>query len=141
MIHPDPVALRKIPIFSSLSDADCQKLASWLEVEEFDSGRLPARANQSGYAFFILDEGRARAEVDGKILEILEPGAVFGEMVFFDPSGRRSADVVPETRIQVFTMFGTRFREMQMEMPEVAAQLERLFQERAARVHEAAGQA
>jgi signal-transduction protein with cAMP-binding, CBS, and nucleotidyltransferase domain len=141
MVNPDAAALKKVPLFAGLSDDERQKLASWLDVEEFDAGRLPARAKQSGYAFFILDEGRAHAELDGKVLEVLEPGAVFGEMVFFDPKGRRFADVVPDTRIRVFSMFGTRFREMQGELPDVAARLEQMFREREARVRAAEGQA
>jgi CRP-like cAMP-binding protein len=140
MVNPDPEALTKVPLFAGLSDDERQKLASWLEVEQFEAGRLPARANQSGYAFFILDDGRAHAELNGEVLEILEPGAVFGEMVFFDPRARRSADVVPETPIRVFSMFGTRFREMQKEMPDVAARLEQMFRERAARVQAVEGQ-
>jgi len=57
---------------------------------------------------------------------------VFGEMAFFAPDSRRNADVMAETPVRVFTMFGTHFREMQVEMPEVAARLEQLIEERAA---------
>jgi CRP-like cAMP-binding protein len=141
MINPDPAALAKVPLFAGLSADELQKIAAWLDVEEFAAGRLPARDHQAGYAFFILDEGQAQAEHDGKVLEVLGPGDVFGEMAFFDPSGRRSADVVPQTKVRVFTMFGTRFREMQQEMPEVAARLEQLVRERSARTRSADGQA
>ena len=69
-----------------------------------------------------------------------EPGSVFGEMAFFDHRGRRWADVVCDSPVRVFSMFGTHFREMQQCMPEVAARLQRLFEERAAR-HAALGHA
>jgi signal-transduction protein with cAMP-binding, CBS, and nucleotidyltransferase domain len=133
MANPDPAALEKVPLFAGLSDDERRTLASWLEVDEFDAGRLPARAGQSGYAFYILAQGRAHAELDGKVLEVYEPGAVFGEMAFFEKSGRRTADVVPDTRIQVYRMFGTRFREMQHDMPEVAARIEQLVEAHSAR--------
>ena len=68
-------------------------------------------ATQHGYALFVLDEGRARAELNGQVLEQLEPGAVFGEVAFFAPNSWRSATVVAETHIRVFSMFGTHFRE------------------------------
>jgi len=59
----------------------------------------------------------------------LGPGQVFGEMAFFG-DGRRNSDIVAETPARVFSMFGTRFREMQMSMPEVTAGLEDLVEQR-----------
>ncbi|HEX3427162.1 MAG TPA: cyclic nucleotide-binding domain-containing protein [Acidimicrobiales bacterium] len=124
-----------MPLFQGLSQEDLITLASWLDVDEFPAGRMPLREDDSGYAFFVLDEGRAHAEHDGQILEVLEPGAVFGEMAFFSRDGRRAATIVSETPLRVFTMFGTRFRLMQRDMPQVAARLQQIFEERAARLH------
>ena len=140
MDNPDPNRLALVPLFQGLTDDQRQRLSSWLDVEVFDVGHSPVRANQHGYAFFVLDEGQARAELDGQVLERLGPGAVFGEMAFFAPSSRRSASIVAETPIRVFSMFGTHFREMQMEMPEVAGRLQQLFEERAARLRSTEGQ-
>ena len=50
-------------------------------------------------------------------------------MAFFG-DGRRSAGVVAETDVRVLVMFGTRFREMESSMPEVAARLQGLVLER-----------
>ncbi len=133
MDSPDPNRLAQVPLFKGLTEDQLGRLAGWLRVDQFDVGRSPIHADQHGYAFFVLDEGRARAELDGKVLEELEPGAVFGEGVFFAPDSRRAADIVAETPIRVFSMFGTHFREMQTQMPEVAARLQQLFEERSAR--------
>jgi CRP-like cAMP-binding protein len=133
MTSPEPERLAQVELFRGLSHDDRKRLASWLTVEEFDVGRSPVRTGDSGYAFFILEEGRARCELDGQVVEILEPGSVFGEMALFNADGRRTATVIPETPIRVLYMFGTRFREMQMQMPEVAARLQQLFDERVAR--------
>jgi CRP-like cAMP-binding protein len=130
----EPNRLALIPLFAGLSHDQLTRLAGWMSVERFDVGESPIRASQHGYAFFVLDEGRARAELDGQVLEELEPGAVFGEMAFFAPNSRRNATVVAETPIRVFSMFGTQFRVMQTDMPDVAARLRRLFEERAARL-------
>jgi CRP-like cAMP-binding protein len=141
MDGPDPSALRKVPLFAGLTDDERARTADWLEVDEYEAGRLLTRTNEAGYAFFILDTGHAHAELHGKLLGVLEPGSVFGEMAFFDPRGRRSADVVCDSRVRVFSMFGTHFREMQQCMPQVAARLERLSDERAARVRATEGHA
>ena len=133
MDSPDPNRLALVLLFAGLSHDQLTRLAGWMSVEQFDVGESPIRASQHGYAFFVLDQGRARVEVDGQVLEELEPGAVFGEMAIFAPHSRRNATVVAETPIRVFSLFGTHFRVMQTDMPVVAARLERLFEERAAR--------
>ncbi len=74
------------------------------------------------YAFFVLEQGRVRVEQDGRTVASLGPGDVFGEYVVLRRR-RRNADVVAETAGRLLVMFGTRFREMQATMPDVAAQL------------------
>ena len=128
-MHPDPVRLSTIPLFSGLSAEERERLATWLEEEEHHAGKWLAREGAADYAFFVLDEGDARVEQDGRTLRTLGPGDVFGEMAFFG-DGRRSAGVVAETDVRVLVMFGTRFREMESSMPEVAARLQGLVLER-----------
>lgn len=134
MGNPDPRELLNVPLFQGLAPGELATLASWFEVQEYPAGRVPVHEHQSGYVFYVLDRGQARAEVDGHVLEVLEPGSVFGEMAFFMPNARRSANIVSDTGIRVFSMFGTRFREMQQGMPIVQARLEELVEKRRARL-------
>jgi CRP-like cAMP-binding protein len=133
MAQPDPSRLTNIPLFAGLFDADREQIASWLEVETVPAGGYAIHESRHGYAFFILAEGEAHAEHAGQVLEKLSPGSVFGEMAFFEPDSRRTAEVLADSDLTVFTMFGTHFREMQMHMPAVAARLEEIFRERHAR--------
>ena len=133
MVQPDPADLAKVPLFDGLTDEQLASVAERLQVEEYQPGQTPIHEGQHGYAFFILAEGTARAEHDGEVLEHLQPGAVFGEMAFFAPNSRRSATIVCETPITVLAMFGTAFRTMQAELPEVARRIEELAHARAAR--------
>jgi CRP-like cAMP-binding protein len=137
MTHPDPARLRSVPLFEGLSDAEYTELASWFTVDDFTPDHNPVRQSAHGYAFFVVDDGRAHVEVDGHVLEVLEPGSVFGEMAFFEPDSRRTATVVPEGTLRVLTMFGTHFREMQARMPQIAQRLEALSAARHARDAEA----
>jgi CRP-like cAMP-binding protein len=123
--HPDPDRLALVSLFSSLSVDDRTRLASWMEVEDFHAGHRLTEQGAFDYAFFVLEQGRVRIEQDGRTVASLGPGDVFGEMAFFG-DGRRNADVVAETAGRLLVMFGTRFREMQATMPDVAAQLESL---------------
>jgi CRP/FNR family transcriptional regulator, cyclic AMP receptor protein len=120
--HPDPDRLALVSLFSGLSVHDRTRLASWMDVEDFHAGRRLTEEGAFDYAFFVLEQGRVRVEQGGTTIASLGPGDVFGEMAFFG-DGRRNADVVAETAGSVLVMFGTRFREMQASMPDVAAQL------------------
>ena len=129
-MHPDPDRLMLVSLFAGLSAPDRARVASWLEAEEFTAGRLLTEEGAHDYAFFVLERGRARVERDGQTVGSLGPGDVFGEMAFFG-DGRRTADVVAETDGSVLVMFGTRFREMQATMPEVAEALRAMVAARA----------
>jgi CRP-like cAMP-binding protein len=129
-MHPDPDRLSLVSLFGGLSADDRARLATWLEVEEFEAGRRLTQEGAFDYAFFVLERGRVRVEREGRAIASLGPGDVFGEMAFFG-DGRRNADVVAETPGSVLVMFGTRFREMQASLPEVAEVLRDLVSTRA----------
>src|SRR4029450_12241414 len=106
-----------------------QQIAGWLEVQDIAQGKRLARQGRSDYQFFVLEAGQVRVELEGQTLRTLGPGDVFGEIAFF-VDGRRTADVIADTDARVLTMFGTRFRERQLTMPDLAARRQGLVQER-----------
>ena len=122
-MHPDPERLREIPLFEGVSTDQLEQIASWFDVEEHPAGTRLTREGASGYAFFVLEDGRARVEVDGTTVNQVLPGDVFGEMAFFT-DGRRTADVFADTEVRVLAMFGTRFQQLLALAPEVAGRLE-----------------
>jgi CRP-like cAMP-binding protein len=130
----DPARLKNVEIFSSLTDEERVEIATWLEIEDYPAGKAIIHDTASGYVFFVLDEGQVRAERAGTVLEVLQPGSVFGEMAILNPDGHRTADVVAETAVRVFSMFGTRFRQLQLEHPAIAERLRQLAQDRADRL-------
>ena len=130
-MHPDPDRLREIPLFEGIGTDQLEQVASWFDVEEHPAGTRLTRAGASGYAFFILEEGHARVEVDGAAVNQLRAGDVFGEMAFF-ADGRRTADVFADTEVRVLALFGTRFDQLLALAPEVADRLETLARRRPA---------
>lgn len=58
-------------------------------------------------------------------------GSPVGEMAFFGNS-RRNAEVTAETGGRLLAMFGTRFRELQLELPAVAKRLQAVVTQRSA---------
>jgi CRP/FNR family transcriptional regulator len=123
-MRPDPERLRDVSLFTGVSDEDLERIAGWMEVEVFSEGRTLAREGQSGYEFWVIDEGSIRIEREGTPVAVLGPGEVLGELTILG-DGRRKAAAVAETDVRIFSMFGTHFREMQTAVPLVDERLQR----------------
>ena len=130
-MHPDPADLSRHELFEGLDQGQLQQLASWFEIEEFTAGEPIVRGGAAGYAFYVIDSGTVRVELDGRDPVTLGPGAPVGEMAFFG-NGRRNAEVTAETEGRALAMFGTRFRELQQELPAVAERLQAVVTQRSA---------
>jgi CRP-like cAMP-binding protein len=116
---PTPDELAEVSLFSDLTSEQRSILAGWFETEELPNGRVLAEQGAAGYVFYIVRDGTAEVTVDGTPVRTLSPGDFFGEMsILFD--GRRTATVTATSNITVWSMFGTRFRELQHDYPEIA---------------------
>lgn len=128
-MQPDHDRLRAIPLFSGLSDKALDMLASWLTVEDVSEGGLLTPEGASGYQFYVIEEGTAEARHDASPIGSLGPGDFFGEMAIM-ADGRRIADVVATSPMRLLAMFGTSFRELEANLPDVAGRIRAKMQER-----------
>jgi CRP-like cAMP-binding protein len=129
VVGPDADRLRAIPLFHELSDEQLDRLAPWLSVEEVSESRRLTPQGASGYLFYVIESGTADVFRSDERIASLGPGDFFGEMAIMG-GGRRIADVVATSPMVVFAMFGTEFREMEAEMPDVAARIRTTLEER-----------
>jgi cAMP-dependent protein kinase regulator len=127
--HPDPGQLRVIPLFQDVSAEDLERLASWMEVRHIDPGRRITPQGSAGYEFFVIEEGTADVIHDGAPIATLAAGDFFGEMAMMG-DGRRMADVFATTPMTILAMFGTRFRELEADLPEIAGRIRATLEER-----------
>ena len=67
--HPDPDRLALVPLFSGLSVHDRTRLASWMEVEEFNAGRRLTEEGAFDYkdCFGEVLHGRHRLSCRGLV--------------------------------------------------------------------------
>jgi CRP-like cAMP-binding protein len=121
-VRPDRGQLRATLLFEDLSDEDRQRSASWMEVRRVEPGKRITPQGASGYEFFVSAEGSADVLRDGVLIGSLAAGDFFGEIAKMS-DGRRVADVVATSPMTIFAMFGTRFRELEAELPDVAARI------------------
>lgn len=118
-----PADLAVVPLFASLSQAELDTLGDWFDVSSVGEGVRVASEGASGYSFFVIADGTVAVTNDGTHLATLGPGDFFGEMAIIG-DGRRVASVTTTSPARLFVMFGTEFRRLQQEHPEIAAQLE-----------------
>ena len=129
-MHPDPERLRAVPLFEGLEPDDLSEVASWFTVEEATEGRHLTTQGASGYAFYVVDAGTADVLRDGETIGALGPGDYFGEGAMLGDSGRRMADVVVTSPMTFFAMFGTLFRRLETQFPDMAEQIRTTLRER-----------
>jgi CRP-like cAMP-binding protein len=131
MPSPTPDELAEVELFSGLSELERQVIAKWMDVEEYRPGQRLTEQGAAGYAFFVLRTGDLEVSVDGSTVRHLAPGDYFGEISIIR-EGRRTATVTATSPVIVWSMMGTRFRELQRDEPEVAATLEKVATRRLA---------
>jgi voltage-gated potassium channel len=131
VLRPTPEELATIPLFAGLSEEQLRAAAGWFDVQPTSEGVRVAGEGAAGYSFFVLAEGTATVTADGSQLRTLEPGDFFGEMAILG-DGRRTATVTTTSPARLLVLFGTEFRELQKQLPDVAARIEAAMARRAA---------
>ena len=115
--------LAAVPLFAGLEPDERATLAAWFEVQDVSEGVKLIGEGAPGYSFFILRDGTATVTIDRIEVRTLEPGDFFGELAILG-DGRRTATVTTASPVRVLVLFGTEFRLLQQEYPELAAQIE-----------------
>ena len=115
--------LAGIPLFGTLQAEQLDAIASWFELEDVSSGVKLTGEGATGYSFYILRAGAATVSIDGVDVRTLTPGDFFGELALLG-DGRRTATVTTDSPSQVLVLFGTEFRRLQQDYPEIFARIE-----------------
>jgi CRP-like cAMP-binding protein len=128
----DPSKLQPMPLFAGLPEEKLTRIAGWFEEREVSAGDRLTSEGASGYAFWVVQDGTAEAQIDGETVGRLGPGDFFGEVAMLGGTGKRMAAVVATSPMRVGAMFGTEFRRMEAEAPEVVERLRAAMNERLA---------
>ena len=115
--------LAGIPLFDRLEPDERAAIAPWFELEDVSPGVNLTGEGAAGYSFYVLRDGAATVSIDGSEVRTLASGDFFGELALLG-DGRRTATVTTTAPSQVLVLFGTEFRQLQQEYPEIAARVE-----------------
>lgn len=127
-VTPDLVAA--LPLFSSLTPDELAAVAGWSELRIASPGERIVGEGASGYSFFVVQSGAAAVTRNAKEVRRLGPGDFFGELAFH-ADGRRTATVTAVEPTTLLVLFGTEFRRLEAELPELAARIHKAVARRA----------
>jgi CRP-like cAMP-binding protein len=136
--HPSAEDLSRVPLLSGLTEEEREELAARFEIEEVDTGRRLVAEGRAGYSFYVIDRGRASVAHDGTPVREIGPGDSFGEIAILG-HGRRTATVTAVEPVVAWKLFGTHFRTLQAERPDVATALETAMHDKLAEDSQSAG--
>jgi len=100
-----------------------------LEAREYAAGHVFFSAGESGDQMFIVLKGEAEITLNGKLLETVGAGGVFGEMTLVDHH-ERSADVTAKVDTTIATIDQKRFLYLIRNHPFFAIEIMKVMTER-----------
>lgn len=118
-----PDDLAGIALFAALEADERETIAPWFELQDVSPGARLTGEGAAGYSFFVLRDGTATVSIDGTDVRTLGAGDFFAELALLG-DGRRTATVTTASPARVLVLFGTEFRRLQQEHPEIAARIE-----------------
>ena len=88
--------LRRVPLFAGLGDRELSEVERSSDEVDVPAGTTLTRQGGSGHEFFVIIEGRARVERDGRVLATLGPGDFLGEIALLEERPRMATVTVEE---------------------------------------------
>jgi len=114
--------LAAVPLFSRCTKSDLKIVARHVETMSVTDGRLLCKAGDQGDALFVLLDGSAVVERDGRDVARLGPGDYFGELSLLDP-GPRAASVTVTSDAELAVLGVRMFRVLLRDVPTISAKL------------------
>ena len=111
-----------VPLFSACSAPQLQRIARLAQRVEAPPDHRLTEEGQPGRQFFVIESGRARVTLNGKLLDELGDGDFFGEMALLD-QGPRAATVTAVTPMQLLSFEAAAFGELLDTAPDVGKKI------------------
>jgi CRP/FNR family transcriptional regulator, cyclic AMP receptor protein len=129
--------LKKVPLFSGLSNRQLDQLAGLMDEVDLPAGKKLLDEGTFAYEFVVIETGSATVIVEGVPVNHLGAGDFFGEIALL-ATPRRTASVETTSATRVAVITGPNFRAMLREFPQIAERITKVMEERLRRTGEAA---
>jgi CRP-like cAMP-binding protein len=111
-------SLAGLALFSDLANPDLEAIADPERERRFVAGERVLRKGLSGAGFYVVLDGEAAVEIDGREPRILRRGEFFGEVSTLLGTVP-SADVVAQTPLHCLEIPGPKLEAFLLEYPRV----------------------
>ena len=125
----DTTRLKSVPLFASLADKELKQVAHLADEVDVPEGQHLVDEGRFAHEFFVIEDGTAEVQHEGKTVATLGAGDFFGEIALIR-TDRRTASVVAKTPMKLIVIFGPNFRAMASDMPRVAEKINDAIEER-----------
>jgi len=115
---PKIAAMERVPLFARCSRKDLAKIAALADEIDIPAGKVLAREGERGREFFVLLEGSAQVNRDGRDVAALGTGDFFGEIALVTDKAR-VATVTATSPTRVLVITDRAFRELLRNSPEI----------------------
>jgi len=124
--------LQKVPLFSSLTTKDLEKIAKAGDTLTLPAGQMIIDQGQTGREAFVIINGEATVRRNGKKITTVGTGAVLGELSLLD-HGPRTATVTCDTPCEVIVIDQRHFSAVLSDVPALS---QKIMANLAARIRE-----
>lgn len=114
--------LMKVPLFSSCTQGERRTIAQLGTAIGREEGAVLTAQGQPGREFFLVLDGVASCQVDKKEVRRFTKGDYFGELALLH-GGRRTADVVAASAMELLVLDTREFRQMLMTTPTIGLKM------------------
>ena len=114
--------LAQVPLFSTCSRKDLQKLGKASDEIEVKEGKVLVEEGKPGHEFFLIEDGTAEVRRNNRKVATLGRGQFFGELSLLD-RGPRSATVIADTDMTLVVLGQREFLGVIDEVPAMAHKL------------------
>ncbi len=111
--------LADVPLFSSCSNRELQKIARAADEITVDEGREIVTQGATGHEAFIIIDGTARVVRNDQEIATMGPGDYFGELALLD-GGPRTASVIATSPMTLLVLGQREFAGLIDEVPGLA---------------------
>lgn len=103
-------ALAQVPLFAHATKKELEFIAAEMDEVDSPAGQVLTRQGKPGDTFYVVREGEAAVEVDGKPRRVLKAGDFFGEISMID-RGLATATVTTRRKTRLYVMSHAQFRD------------------------------
>lgn len=115
--------LKTVSLFSDLSKRHLEMIAEAGQERRILEGRVIARQGSPGGEVFIIVEGTARVERDGRLVARLKEGDCFGEMSLIDGEPRSATVTAESDVVVVLVVAASKFHALMESAPALSRSL------------------